>query len=105
MAYGVDECRRCGRPIKPPDPEALARYVKAAKQKPTMTPPEWREAGWKAAPTRHQMSRPLDGICYLCKPIVRAKYARYPSAPVFAGMFMLILGLAFAVWFIAGRGS
>ncbi len=66
MVYGVDECRRCGKPMKVTGNEAMLRYEKSLTQKPTMTEAEWRAAGWKAAPTRNQMQRVIDGLCPEC---------------------------------------
>ena len=67
MTYGIDQCRRCGKPIPQPSPDAARRYEQSLLTKPTMTEAQWRAAGWKAAPTRYQMFDVLDGLCRECK--------------------------------------
>ncbi len=67
MAYGVDQCRKCGKAMPPAGPEEVARYDLAKRQKPTMPEAEWRAQGWKAAPTRYQLYHKTDGVCRDCK--------------------------------------
>ena len=67
MTYGVDECRRCGKSMPLSDADALERFERSRKYKPTMTEEQWRRAGWKACPTRFQLNHPLDGVCFDCK--------------------------------------
>lgn len=70
MTYGVDECRVCGRAMKPSGPEAMEAHLASLKARPTMTEKQWRAAGFKAAPTKRQSMVPHTGCCYDCKMIM-----------------------------------
>jgi hypothetical protein len=67
MTYGVDQCRICGKPIRPSGPESMSKYVESLQKKPTMSEKEWRAAGFKAAPTPFQMRKRRDGCCFECQ--------------------------------------
>ena len=67
MTYGIDQCRRCGKPMEPAGPAQSARYQLSLTQKPTMSEEKWRAQGWKQAPTRFQLHHKLDGMCWQCR--------------------------------------
>ena len=67
MAYGLDECRRCGSAMPFAGAEAAARYELTKVQKPTMPEAEWRAKGLRAAPTVYQLTHKLDGLCKECR--------------------------------------
>ncbi len=68
MTYGVDQCRVCGVEISSGGPGPMERYLEERKhRRPTMTEAQWRAAGLKAAPTRHQLFKPTDGCCFKCR--------------------------------------
>ena len=66
MTYGVDECRVCGKAMKPTGPEAMQRHLASLKGRPMMTDKQWRAAGLKASPTKRQMRSPQHGCCFEC---------------------------------------
>ena len=88
MVYGVDQCRRCGKPIRVAD-GAWQRHEESLAKKPMMTPREWKAAGWKASPTWLQTIKIFDGVCYDCKPAVLAR--RKPTWRVKVGMTAFII--------------
>ena len=93
MVYGVDQCRRCGKPIKVAD-GAWQRHEESLTKPPRMTPKQWKAAGWKASPTWYQTIKVFDGVCFDCKPAVLAQ--RRPTWQVKAGMItfaVVALGL------------
>jgi len=90
MTYGIDECRRCGNKIRIPDAGAIIRYQESLQRKPTMTPEQWRAAGWKQAPTKHQLLHAMDGCCHQCKDVVRQKYSKYPLWKLAVGASLLV---------------
>ena len=73
MVYGIDECRRCGKSMRPTGPAAWTRLETAKRRRPTMTPEQWKAEGWLAAPTPWQLSHKLDGVCFECAPKIAAK--------------------------------
>ena len=95
MAYGVDECRVCGKPIKPTGPEAMQRYERSLRATPTMTEKEWRAAGLKAAPTKRQMVDTQQGCCYDCALKMGLKSMRQPlliyPALIIAALFIVLM--------------
>ncbi len=66
MTYGVDECRVCGKAMKPSGPKEMQRHLASLRGHPTMTEKQWRAAGLKAAPTKRQMVSLHHGCCYDC---------------------------------------
>ena len=73
MTYGVDECRVCGKAMKPSGPEAMEAHLASLKRRPTMTEKQWRAAGLKAAPTKRQSMVVHIGCCYDCKMTMAVK--------------------------------
>ncbi len=95
MTYSVDECRVCGKPMKPSGPEAVQRHLAGLRQRPTMTEKQWRAAGLKAAPTKRQLIRYHDGCCFDCAMIMAMKgigHRRwvYPALAI-AVLFVLLM--------------
>ena len=96
MTYGLDQCRRCGRDIPLSDPRAIERHAKSIREKPTMTEEQWRRAGWLAAPTRYQLQKPMDGLCFDCK-YVRGT-ARYGVKMIVTVSAIIALALALMIF-------
>ncbi len=98
MTYGVDQCRICGKTIRPSDSQAMDRYRNSLRQKPTMTEKEWRAAGFKAAPTRKQTLNALDGVCFSCQMPMGLKMV--PLMKLFLPLVGLLVALLLAVFFL-----
>ncbi len=97
MTYGLDQCRLCGKDMPLSDSRAIERHAKFSREKPTMTEAEWRRAGWKAAPTRYQLRKPLDGLCFDCKYV---RGTRQYGVKVIVLVFTIIAAVAALVIFI-----
>jgi hypothetical protein len=69
MRYGVDQCRRCGKPMR-----ERRDSTRAEDRRPgTLTEPQWRAQGWLAKPTRMQERFPAYGCCMDCIDIIIRK--------------------------------
>jgi hypothetical protein len=96
MTYGLDQCRVCGRDIPLSDPRAIERHAKFSREKPTMTEKQWRRAGFLAAPTRYQLQKPMDGLCFECKYVRGTKrYGPRMIVTVFVIIAVSILLMAY----------
>ncbi len=98
MTYGVDQCRVCGKPIRPSDSQAMDRYLNSLRHKPTMTEKEWRAAGLKAAPTRKQTLNTLDGVCFACQFPIGLRMV--PLLKLYLPLVGLLMALLLAVFFL-----
>jgi len=68
MTYGVDQCRRCGAPIR------NRGMVSPDDIKPSNIPEaEWRAAGFKAQPTVAEAHFPHLGCCSDCTAVLMRK--------------------------------
>jgi len=66
MTYGVDECRRCGKPMR-----SRRDNREQDDLRPSRIPEaEWRSEGWLAQPTRGQQLHPGRGCCAECKALI-----------------------------------
>jgi len=94
MTYGVDECRRCGTPMR-----ARRDNPKADDQRPSrMTEAQWREQGWLAQPTRAQQLHPGIGCCSDCAALILRK--RWKPGLRIGLMFGLIVVLGGGGWWL-----
>jgi len=95
MTYGLDECRRCGKPIR------QKRDVEGAgDMRPSRMPEaEWRAAGFKAQPTLAQLHHPQLGCCTDCNAILMRK--RWKPGLRIAITFGLIIGLGILIIWVA----
>ena len=99
MTYGVDECRVCGKPIKPNGPEPMQRYMESLRlRKPTMSVKEWRAAGFKAMPTPYQMGHRRDGCCFGCQFPIGMSAVRQPIYIIPAVAFFVLAIVLFVAF-------
>ncbi len=69
MTFGVDQCRRCGKPMR-----VRRDNPKADDPRPSsLSEAQWRGAGWLARPTKAQERRPSLGCCVDCAEIIIRK--------------------------------
>jgi hypothetical protein len=87
--YGVDQCRRCGIPIKPHGEHEREEFIALMKHKKQMPEAQWRKMGLLAPPTHRQDRFPALGCCYECGYLLmRQKYRPFIRvAKVGAGCF------------------
>jgi hypothetical protein len=95
MTYGLDQCRVCGKPITPADPDSVENFEKSLHGRQTMSEREWRAAGYKAAPSRLQMRRRIDGCCFDCQitqglSIINHAKLKLPIIGLIAALVILI---------------
>jgi len=92
MTYGVDECRRCGAPMR-----ARRDNEGVEDQRPSRMPEaQWRAAGFKVRPTVTQALNPGNGCCTNCRALLMRKQWK-PGVRV-VGTFVgsaLVLGLLY----------
>jgi hypothetical protein len=95
MTYGVDECRRCGKPMR-----SRRDNPKADDTRPSRMPEaQWRAEGWLAEPTRAQQQYPGIGCCADCKALVLRK--RWKPGLRIGTMFGAIVVLGAVIWWVA----
>jgi hypothetical protein len=99
MTYGLDECRVCGKPIKIYGPENLARYENDRARPPVWPEAKWREAGFKACPTRWQLAHPADGCCSDCA--IRLQMKQVAPLRKAAGLAACAVAMAAFVYVVA----
>jgi hypothetical protein len=94
MTYGVDECRRCGKPMR-----ARRDNPKADDTRPSgMTEAQWRAEGWLARPTRAQQQHPGIGCCSDCAALILRK--RWKPGLRIGMMLSAIVVFAGLVWWL-----
>ena len=93
MAYGIDQCRICGAPIRPKGPEAAEEQEKA-NRKCLMPEKEWRRRGFLAPPTRKQIyTDPSNGCCPKCGMMVLKTYSKFGLRTGLTALLFICLAL------------
>ncbi len=69
MTYGVDECRRCGKPMRARRDNPTADDTRPSRMKQA----QWQAEGWLAEPTRAQQQHPGIGCCSDCAALILRK--------------------------------
>lgn len=96
MAYGIDECRRCGKSMPSAGPDAQARLEAALRRPPIMSEQKWRRQGWKACPTPYQIMHRLDGVCYQCKwALANRRFRHWKLFTALGGIAAVMFGLIY----------
>jgi hypothetical protein len=102
MTYGVDQCRRCGKPIKVTDGKAHAKAnpkaLAAAQKRSPWPEAKWRAEGLKAPPTAWEILHPNTGCCIDCSFIlVRRKWQ--PLIRLILIIALIVFGVGFILFF------